>query len=233
MVVRKTMSAIAQNLESVRERIALAARRVNRDPASITLVAVSKNHPIAAIEEAYAAGQRDFGENYAQEAREKFVALPYPDIRWHYIGHLQTNKAKYIAPHAYLVHSVDSEKLAEELARRAAADGRILPALIQVNVAGEEQKGGIEPEGAPALMRFALSLPNLDVRGLMTMPPFWPAEKVRPFFARLRDLRDELARTHAGITLPILSMGMSEDFEVAIEQGSSMVRVGAAIFGPR
>ncbi len=221
---------IARNLSRVRERVAVAAERAGRDAASITLVAVSKTHPVDVVTAARAAGQLDFGENYAQELTDKAPAAP-PDVRWHYIGRLQTNKVKFVAPVAHLVHTVDSERLARELDRRAALLGRRIAVLLQVNLAGEEQKGGVSPDELPALLDAASSCAHLDVRGLMTMPPFWPAERVRPFFAGLRELRDR----HASSARPLaeLSMGMSGDFEVAIAEGATIVRVGTAIFGVR
>jgi pyridoxal phosphate enzyme (YggS family) len=225
------MNRVADNLAAVRERVEAAARRAGRDPSSVTLVAVSKRHGADSIREAVAAGHRDFGENYAQEFAQKVRELEGLPVRWHYIGHLQTNKARLVASDAALVHTVDSAHLAAELDKRASAAGRRLAVLIQVNVAGEEQKSGCEPEELPALLQSAGALTHLDVRGLMTMPPFWPAERVRPFFAALRDLRDR----HATDACPLreLSMGMSEDFEAAIEEGATIVRVGTAIFGPR
>lgn len=225
-----TTDAIARNLGTVRERVAAAARKAGRDAAAITLVAVSKTHPVDVVTAAHAAGQLDFGENYAQELADKAAAAP-TDVRWHYIGRLQTNKVKLVAPVASLVHTVDSERLARELDRRAALLGRRIGVLLQVNVAGEEQKGGVSPDELPALLDAVSACAHLDVRGLMTMPPFWPAERVRPFFAALRELRDRLASPSR--PLAELSMGMSGDFEVAIEEGATIVRVGTAIFGER
>jgi len=227
------MSTIAENLAAVRQRIAEAAWRADRQPKSVTLIAVSKNHTVSAIEEAYAAGQRDFGENYVQEAREKYASLPYPDIRWHIIGHMQTNKVRNILPFTHMVQSLDSAKLADEISRRSAQVSFVMPVLIQVSLAHEEQKSGVEPEELPALIDHVLSLPNLSVQGLMTMPPLVPADEARPLFARLRELRDEMETRFAGVALPVLSMGMSGDFEEAIAEGATMVRVGTAIFGER
>jgi PLP dependent protein len=226
-------SSIAENLTDVRQRIAEAARRVGRDPAEITLVAVSKRHPIEAIREAWEAGQRDFGENYAQELRDKAADLCLPDLRWHYIGHLQKNKIRHVAPTAYCVHTIDSAALAHGLSKRISADGPTLPVLIQVDVAGEKQKSGVPAEELSDLLDNLKPIDNLHIRGLMTMPPFWPAEQVRPFFRELRNLRDKMAAKHPGLDLKDLSMGMTSDFEAAIEEGSTIVRVGTAIFGPR
>ncbi len=226
-------SSIAQNLQDVRERIAEAAKRAGRDPSEITLVAVSKKQPAEAIIEAYEAGQRDFGENYAQELRDKAAEISYPDLRWHYIGHLQKNKVRYVAPSAFCMHSVDSASLAAELSKRAGNLGRTLPILLQVDIAGEEQKSGAEPEAISGMIDRIKTMDNLVIRGLMTMPPFWPAEKVRPFFRQLKILRDKLAATHPDISFKDLSMGMTADFEAAVEEGSTLVRVGTAIFGSR
>ncbi len=226
-------SSIAENLTDIRKRIAEAARRVGRDPAEITLVAVSKRHPIEAIREAWEAGQRDFGENYAQELRDKAADFNLPDLRWHYIGHLQKNKIRTVAPTAYCIHTIDSAALARELSRRIDTDGHTLPVLIQVDVAGEKQKSGVPSAELSELLDNLKPFANLHIRGLMTMPPFWPAEQVRPFFRELRNLRDEMAAKHPELDLKDLSMGMTTDFEAAIEEGSTIVRVGTAIFGPR
>ena len=223
---------VAENLRRVREAVTEAAVRSGRSADAVRLVAVSKRHEEAAIRAAYAAGQRDFGENYVQEARAKAEAIDLPDLCWHYIGQLQSNKAKYVARFAHWCHSVDSAKLADELSHRCGVEGRTLQVLMQVNMVGEEQKGGASPEEAPELLEHMLALPNLEVQGLMTMPPFWSAERVRPIFARVAKLRDELA-AQFDVTLPELSMGMSGDFEAAIAEGATMVRVGTAIFGAR
>ncbi len=211
------MSAIAENLRRVRERI----------PAGVTLVAVSKTKPAAAIREAYAAGQRDFGENYAQEWREKAAELAdLGDLVWHFIGALQTNKVKYLAGAVRWVHTVDRLALAEELSRRSARAGATTRVLLEVNVAGEGSKSGCAPEEVPALAAAVRGLPGLELRGLMCIPP---AEgDPRPHFAGLRALRDAV-----DASLPDLSMGMSGDYEAAIAEGSTIVRVGTAIFGAR
>lgn len=217
------MSGIASRLADVRARITRAAEEAGRDPAEISLVAVSKRHPPEAIREAYEAGQRDFGENYAQELAEKADALAdLEGIRFHFIGHLQKNKAKLVAPRASLVHTVDSLELAQAIERRAGAS---LPRLlIQVNVAGEAQKSGVSPDEVEGLVRAIRGGTSLEVTGLMTIPP---AEgDPRPHFEALRALGDRLG-------LRELSMGMSDDLEEAIAAGATYVRVGTAIFGPR
>ena len=225
---------IAERLAEVRERIAAAAARSGRPPEAVTLVAVTKTFGPESVREALAAGQRDFGENYVQEAAAKIEAVGAKAARWHFIGHLQTNKARQAAPLFDVIQTVDGLSLARELDKRVAAEGRPLDILVQVNVAGEEQKSGIAPEGAEDLLRGMAVLPALRVRGLMTMPPFLPAEEVRPYFRALRELRDRLAaRAIPGVALDELSMGISGDFEAAIEEGATIVRIGTAIFGER
>jgi len=226
------MSQIAHNLEEVRHRLAAAARRAGRDPAEVKLVAVSKTKPVELIREALAAGQRLFGENYLQEARTKIEALG-ETATWHFIGHLQTNKAKGAVGLFELIHGVDRLKLARALDRAAAQMGKVQKILLQINLAGEESKSGAAPEEAPELLKAVASLPHLRVVGLMTMPPWLTdPEAVRPYFRRLRELRDRLLQQDAG-PLPELSMGMSGDFETAVEEGATLVRVGTAIFGER
>ena len=226
------MSQIAQNLEKVRHRIAAAARRVGRDPAEVKLVAVSKTKPVELLREAVAAGQRIFGENYLQEARSKIEALGEA-ATWHFIGHLQSNKAKAAVNLFELIHGVDRPKLAQALDAAAARGDKIQEILIQVNLAGEESKSGVSPEAAPELLKAIARLPHLRVVGLMTMPPwFTDPEAVRPYFRRLRELRDRLLQLDIG-PLPELSMGMSGDYETAVEEGATLVRIGTAIFGER
>lgn len=223
---------IAERLTEARVRIARAAERAGRDPSSVRLVAVSKLHPADSIREAYEAGQRDFGENYAQELVRKAESLAdLPDLRWHMIGHLQTNKARHVAPAAAMVHTVDSPKLAAELGRRALAVGRTIDVLVEVNVARDPAKSGCLPEQLPEVLAAIREQSTLRARGLMTIPPFTEdPEGARPFFAMLRELRD----AHGGPeALPELSMGMSHDVEVAVEEGATIVRVGTAIFGER
>lgn len=218
--------SLAQRLAEVRERIADACRLANRTAEEITLVAVSKTHPPEMIREAWAAGQRDFGENYAQELRDKMRALDdLEGIRWHAIGHLQTNKARYVAGKA-LVHTLDRVELARELVRRAA--GARVAALVEVNIASENQKSGVLPAELPGRLAELSQVEGLEVAGLMCIPPHSAAaEDSRRWFRLLRELRD--------VHLPAgaLSMGMSQDYEVAVEEGATLVRVGTAIFGER
>lgn len=226
------MSGIAEALAAVRERIARAAVAAGRAPESVQLVAVSKTKPADAIREAYAAGQRDFGENYAQELAEKASALAdLAELRWHFIGHLQSNKAKLVAPVVHLVHAVDSASLARELGKRFVPNParEKLPILVEVNVGGEAQKHGVSPPDVPALLDAIDREPALALRGLMTMPPHDLVE-ARRAFEGLSALRD----ANGGTTrLPELSMGMSDDLEIAVACGATLVRVGTAIFGER
>jgi len=230
--------SIADNIAAVRERIARVAARVRRDPDSITLMAVSKTVEPERIRQAYAAGLRVFGENRVQEFGEKAAALnELKDAEWHLIGHLQSNKAKKAAELFHAIDSVDSLRLAERLDQAAAQAGKTLPVLIEIKVAEEESKAGI-PLDSPELenlLRAAPKLENLQIRGLMTVPPFTEnPEGARLYFRALRDLRDSIAaRNLPRIQMDVLSMGMSHDFEVAIEEGSTCVRVGTAIFGAR
>ncbi len=230
--------SIADNTASLRERIARAAGRVGRKPEAITLMAVSKIVEPQRIKEAYAAGLRIFGENRVQEFEGKHEALrDLKDAEWHLIGHLQSNKAKKAAELFSAVDSVDSLRLAERLNQAAEQSGKKLPVLIEIKVGEEESKAGI-PLDSPeleSLLRAAPKLEHLQIRGLMTVPPFTEnPEGARPYFCVLRDLRDQIAaRNLPGIQMDVLSMGMSHDFEVAIEEGSTCVRVGTAIFGAR
>ncbi|MFO8070493.1 MAG: YggS family pyridoxal phosphate-dependent enzyme [Polyangia bacterium] len=226
------MIDIAANLQSVKERIAAAASGCGRDPGSVSLVAVSKLHPSEAIRAAYAAGQRAFGENYAQELRDKAAELEdLTELRWHFIGHLQRNKAKYAARAGAMVETVDSIKLVSELERQAERRGIEIPCLVQVNVGGEEQKSGCDSGEAEKLLGAIENAERLELGGLMTIPPFeLKVEQTRRYFSELRRLRDSLGGPER---LPHLSMGMSQDFEAAIEEGATLVRVGTAIFGPR
>jgi pyridoxal phosphate enzyme (YggS family) len=207
---------------SLAERAAAIVREI---PPGVTLVAVSKTHPPEAIREAYAAGLRDFGENYAQEWREKADALQdLADLRWHFIGGLQTNKVKVLAGRVATIHTLDRPELARELSRRFQAKGAIARVYLEVNVGGEASKSGCAPEDAPALAEAARALPAVELLGVMGIPP--PDEDPRPHFRRLRALRDALG-------LPGLSIGMSADWRVAIAEGSTCVRIGTAIFGAR
>lgn len=220
--------SVGERLAAVRARIAAACEGVGRDPAGVRLVAVCKTHPPERVREAYEAGQRDFGENYVQEMLAKAEALAdLPELRWRFIGHLQRNKAKDVVSVGAAVETVDSVRLADALARRAEAAGRRLETLLQVNVGGEAQKSGCPPEQVPALVEAVRARDALELRGLMTVPPLGgQAAASRPHFRRLR----ELAAAH---DLPELSMGMTHDLEVAVEEGATIVRVGTAIFGPR
>lgn len=225
------MDGIRERLAVVRRRIEAAAERSGRAASSVTLVAVSKTVPVDAIREAVAAGAGILGENRVQEARDKVAALAGA-AQWHLIGHLQTNKVKLAVGLFDRIHSLDSIRLAHELDRHAGEARRRMRCLVQVNVGGEAQKDGASEEEVRPLLEAARRLPHILVEGLMVIPPFLSdPEAVRPFFRRLRVLRDELARD--GVPLPDLSMGMTHDFEVAIEEGATLVRVGTAIFGPR
>jgi PLP dependent protein len=225
--------SLADRLDGLRARIDAAARRAGRDPADVVLMAVSKGHPSAAIREAYAAGQRDFGESYAQELVVKAVELAdLTDLRFHFIGGLQRNKARDVARLAASVHAVDRLSLAEELSRRASQADRSIRIYLEVNVSGERSKGGCPPHEVAALAARVAELPSLELRGLMTIPPADPdPEAARPFFAALRELRDGVGKTVPQVVE--LSMGMTSDFEVAIAEGASVVRIGTALFGPR
>jgi pyridoxal phosphate enzyme (YggS family) len=222
--------SIALRLDEVRSRIARAARAAGRDPGTVKLVAVSKKKSLDDVRQAYAAGQRAFGENYAQELAAKATGLAdLHDIEWHFIGHLQTNKAKTVAPHAHIVHAVDSAVVARELGKRAALRPAPLPVLIEVNVGGEAQKAGATPGDIAEVMTAIRGQPSLALRGLMTIPPAGDPEISRRVFETLATLRN----LHGAAELPELSMGMSDDLETAIACGATYVRVGTAIFGPR
>ena len=231
------MSELSARLEALRARIAAAAARAGRSAADVTLIGVAKKQPAEAVVEAVAAGVREIGENFAQEAREKIPAVHallaargLPEPRWHFLGQLQRNKARLVTPLFHCVQTVDRLELAQELSRRAQAEGRALEVLLQVNVDAEPQKGGAEPSELRALLDAVRALPALTLRGLMAIPE--PQRDMRPAFARLRSLRDDLARA-SGEALPVLSMGMSDDFEAAIEEGATHVRIGTALFGAR
>jgi len=225
--------SIGERLAEVQARIGQAARASGRDPATVRLVAVSKTKPLEAIREAYAAGQRAFGENYAQELAAKAPALAdLADLEWHFVGHLQVNKAKLVARHAHVVHTVDSAALARELGRRVSVAGRAapLPVLVEVNVGGEPQKAGATPGEIAEVMTAVQAQPALALRGLMSVPPAGDLAAARRVFETVATLRN----LHGGQrVLPELSMGMTADLEVAIACGATIVRVGTAIFGPR
>ena len=226
---------IKQNLDIVNQRIRKAAEACGRRPEEVRLVAVSKTMPSEKIVLAVEAGVATLGENYVQEAREKFNDLYTLPVSWHFIGHLQSNKAKYVVKIFDLIHSVDSVKLAVEIDRQAKKIDKIQDVLIQVNVAAELSKSGAPPETALDLIRDISLLSNVAVKGLMTMPPYFNApDRVRPYFKALRELRDRIAaESLANVSMDELSMGMTGDFEVAIQEGATMVRIGTAIFGQR
>jgi hypothetical protein len=244
---------IAQNLTEVRNRIAAAARRAGREAAAVTLVAVSKGQPVEKIAEAIAAGQRDFGENYAQEmmahrskleaqgAYEKGHDLPFepsalsPACRWHFIGQLQRNKVRQIIGHVAMIHTVDSPELALEIDKRAAALGKVQPVLIELNLHGEATKTGLAPDRAEVLVSEMNRLAHVELKGLMAIPPATEdAEEARPSFRLLGEIRDALNRKNVyKRPLAELSMGMTHDFEIAVEEGATIVRVGTGIFGER
>jgi len=237
MTEQTTATDILSNLTQVRTRIAAAAARAGRDPQTVTLVAVSKTKPMAAIEAAYQAGQRDFGENRLEELWSKVAMaqeLGLHDIRWHLIGTIQSRKtAQAVGPFA-LIHSIDRDKIAQRLSRDAEATHCVLSVLVEVNVSGEASKHGFEPAELIANAADLLALPGIRLEGLMTMAPLVDdAEAARPVFRRLCELRTELRTRYPGSQWPHLSMGMTNDFEVAIEEGATLVRIGSAIFGTR
>mgnify|MGYP001558734165 CR=1 FL=1 len=226
--------SIADNLKTVMDRIAAAAKRAGRDPASVTLVTVTKTVDIGRIREAVSAGAVILGENRVQEAKEKIEKLGNI-AAWHLIGTLQSNKAKYAVKLFDVIHSVDNLELAKELDKQAAKIGKVQKVLLEVNIAGEASKSGVAFSDAIALVREAAKLRNVSIKGLMTMPPYSEmAEDSRPYFRKLRDLAAAIARENIpNVSMHELSMGMSGDFEVAVEEGATMVRVGTAIFGER
>jgi hypothetical protein len=226
---------LKERIKRVQERIREAADASNRPESDIRLVAVSKTMPAEIVKEAIASGMTDFGENYIQEAREKIITLSTYPVTWHYIGHLQSNKSKYAVRMFDLIHSVDSLKLAKELNKCAQKIEKVQDILIQVNVAKEDSKSGVYVEDTSRLLKDISQLANIAVKGLMTMPPYFNApEKVRPFFTALRQLRNQIKNENIpNISMEELSMGMTGDFEAAIEEGATMVRVGTAIFGER
>jgi len=226
---------IAENIVRVQEHIAAACQRAGRGPEDVKLVAVTKTVPPDRIRLAYEAGLRDFGENRVQEAAAKRPALSDLTVIWHLIGHLQSNKARPARELFHWVHSVDSLRLAEKLHQSAVCSGDRLPVLLEVNLGGEATKAGVGESEVIQLVEQIAPLETLEVRGLMVIPPFFEdPEQARPFFRRLRQLAREVeARGVPNVSLQELSMGMSHDFEVAIEEGATIVRVGTAIFGPR
>ena len=226
-------SLIASNLAEIRERIARSAARAGRAPEDITLVAVSKTFPPEAIRSAFKLGLRQFGENRVQEWESKRAAVADLDATWHLIGHLQSNKARRAANSFDRVDSVDSVALAQKLDAAAASEAKGLKILIEVHLGGEETKSGVPEADLPELAEIIAQLQNLELRGLMTIPPYFEEpEQVRPYFQKLRTLRDQLS-AQIGRPLNVLSMGMSHDFEIAIEEGATEIRVGTALFGER
>ena len=225
---------IRKNFASIQQRIEEAAATVGRDPSDIEVVGVSKNHPLSSIVAARKAGLRLFGESYAQELSTKVEELGGGEgMEWHFIGHLQRNKVAMILPHVAKIHAVDSERLARRIDREAEKLDRVMPVLLQVNTSGEASKYGCFPGGAMALAERIMEMEHLELRGLMTLAARADdSDDARPMFRLLRDTRDLVAEG-LGCDLPELSMGMSEDFEVAIEEGSTCVRLGTLLFGPR
>ncbi len=221
---------IPANIQMVRDAVRQAAARSNRDPGDITLVAVSKTAGLEEIREAYDLGLRHFGENRLQEAMDKIPRCP-PDITWHFIGHLQTNKAKGVLEGFSLIHSLDRYRLAKRLSSLAAAAERTVRVLVQINIAGEAAKFGLPPGETEGFIRDIGALPGLEVVGLMAMAPFAPdPEESRPYFRDMKAIFDSLQQV-PGVNLEILSMGMSGDFTVAVEEGATMLRIGSLIFG--
>ena len=225
---------LADNYIKVLGQVNSACKNVNRDCSDVTLIAVSKTKPIEMLQEVYNAGARDIGENKVQEIMDKFEKLPN-DIRWHMIGHLQTNKVKYIADKVYMIHSVESEKLAKEISKQAVKVGRTIPILIEVNVAEEDSKFGIKLEECEDFIRAIHDLPGITVKGLMTIAPFVEnAEENREYFRALKQLSVDITKKNIdNVSMDFLSMGMTGDYIVAIEEGANYVRVGTGIFGER
>ena len=225
---------VVENLAEVERNICAACERAGRRREEVTLIAVSKTKPVSMIEELLPGGTRDFGENKVQELCEKYEQLP-KEIRWHLIGHLQRNKVKYVVDKACLIHSVDSLRLAQAISEEGKKRGLTVPVLIEVNVAGEESKFGVAPEETEGLIREIAKLPAISVKGLMTIAPFVEdPEENRSHFAKLKKLNVDIKRKSIdNVSMNVLSMGMTGDYEVAIEEGATMVRVGTGIFGGR
>ncbi len=225
---------VKENLAEVERRIQAACDRAGRDRSEVTLIAVSKTKPVSMLNEAYEAGVREFGENKVQEMMDKYEAMP-SDIHWHMIGHLQRNKVKYLMGRSYLIHSVDSLRLAQEISAQSAKHGVETDILIEVNIAGEESKFGIASDETIQLVREAAKLPNIHILGLMTIAPYveYPEDN-RVYFRKIRELSVDIAdKKIDNVCMRILSMGMTGDYEVAIEEGATMVRVGTGLFGER
>jgi pyridoxal phosphate enzyme (YggS family) len=229
------MPSVAENLARVKDEVAKAEQRSGRKQGSVTLVAVAKTKPVEMIKEAIVAGHYDFGENYAQELRDKQKEIEDPKVRWHFIGHLQKNKVKYVAGKAEVFHALDNIELAREMHKRAKNQGVRQKVMIEVNMGGEQSKMGVEPEKTLEILEAVNELDCLEAVGLMTMPPYHDdPEEERPYYRGLRELRDRIRdRLGDPAALPELSMGLSHDFSVAIEEGATLVRVGTSIFGMR
>lgn len=225
---------LKDNYDEIAGNICNACEKSGRKPEEVTLIAVSKTKPVSMLKEIYDHGCRDFGENKVQELVEKYEAMP-KDIRWHLIGHLQRNKVKYVVDKAFLIHSVDSLKLAEEISKEALKKNVEVDILIEVNVAGEESKFGISTKDAPMLAAQIAKLPGIHVKGLMTIAPYVEnPEENRQYFAQLRQLSVDIsAKNIDNVTMNVLSMGMTGDYETAVEEGATLVRVGTGIFGER
>lgn len=225
---------INENLMQVRKNIEAACQKAGRNPEEVTLIAVSKTKPVPMLEEAYQAGSRDFGENKVQEIMDKYPVLP-DDIRWHMIGHLQRNKVKYIVDKVSLVHSVDSLRLAEEISRQAEKKQTELDILVEVNIAQEESKFGTSRTEAAQLVEKIAKLPCIHVKGLMTIAPFVEhPEENRKYFRQIKELSVDIEKKNIdNVSMSVLSMGMTNDYMVAVEEGATMVRVGTGIFGER
>lgn len=226
---------IAENIKIIRENVAKSCFRIGRDPQSVEIVAVSKTFGIDKISEAFASGQFDFGENYVQELVEKRNALSDKAIRWHFIGHLQSNKVKYIAEWVHLIHSVDSESVAQELQKRALKSNRVVDVLVEVNTSEEATKFGVKPELAMELIKKINEFPNIRLKGLMTIGPFTEnKDKSRTAFKLLNNIYTQAnAGNFLRQPMTVLSMGMTHDYDIAIEEGATMIRIGTAIFGSR
>ncbi|MBQ8053089.1 MAG: YggS family pyridoxal phosphate-dependent enzyme [Lachnospiraceae bacterium] len=225
---------IKENIEQIEERICAACRRAGRDRSEVSLICVTKTKPVEMLQEAYDAGQRDFGENKVQEICRKNPELP-SDIRWHMIGHLQRNKVRQLIGQTAMIHSVDSLRLAQTISSEALRAGERIPVLIEVNMAGEESKFGVAPEEAAELVRAASELEGIRISGLMTIAPYTEnPETNRPYFSGLRELAVDIGQKCIdNVSMSVLSMGMTGDFEVAIEEGATHIRVGTGIFGER
>ena len=228
------MSYLSENLCEIEQRITFSCETAGRKRDDVLLIAVSKTKPISLLEEAYACGIRDFGENRVQELTQKAESMP-DDIRWHMIGHLQKNKVKAAVRHAYMIHSVDSLVLAETISAEAVKQSKSINILLEVNIAGEESKFGYSPSEVLTDISAIAALPNLKIKGLMTIAPFTEiAESNRDYFRQLKELAVDITNKNIdNVDMEVLSMGMSGDFQVAIEEGATMIRVGTSVFGER